>query len=104
MFHSVISSSDDRTAGKPYQHALQGDVMGTAKCLRYYAGWADKMHGDVIESGSEKLVYTIREPVGVCGQIIPYVSPTHHHYTIHMTYTNTRWNFPLVSARRGIEK
>lgn len=40
-------------------------------CLRYYAGWADKIQGDVIETAPSKLTYTIREPVGVCGQIIP---------------------------------
>ena len=43
-------------------------LVGT---LRYYGGFADKIHGDVIETNSNKLAYTIREPVGVCGQIIP---------------------------------
>ena len=61
--------------GKPYQHALAVDVGGSARTLRYYGGWADKIQGDTIETTPNKLVYTIREPVGVCGQIIPCVQP-----------------------------
>ncbi len=48
-------------------------------CLRYYAGYADKLHGTVIDTGPAKLAYTLREPLGVCGQIIP-------------------WNYPLAMA------
>lgn len=47
------------------------------------AGWADKIHGQVIDTTSAKLAYTIREPIGVCGQIIP-------------------WNYPLVSFHIGL--
>jgi aldehyde dehydrogenase (NAD(P)+) len=42
-----------------------------ASTLKYYAGWADKVHGQVIDTEANKLVYTTREPVGVCGMIIP---------------------------------
>jgi len=45
-----------------------GEVTGT---IKYYAGWADKITGQVIETSPAKLAYTIREPIGVCGQIIP---------------------------------
>jgi len=45
--------------------------------LRYYAGWADKNHGKTIPSDGQYFTYTRHEPVGVCGQIIP-------------------WNFPLL--------
>lgn len=45
--------------------------------LRYYAGWADKIHGDTIPIRGDYLCYTRREPMGVCGQIIP-------------------WNFPML--------
>lgn len=65
--------------GKPYQVALNEDVAEVAGCLRYYAGYADKLHGQVIDTGPAKLAYTIREPIGVCGQIIP-------------------WNYPLGMA------
>lgn len=69
----------ERSKGKPYQHARAVDVGGSARCLRYYGGWADKIQGDTIETSPKKLVYTIREPVGVCGQIIPYVHTFHRH-------------------------
>lgn len=65
--------------GKPYSVALEEDMMEVIGCLEYYAGFADKMHGQVIPGSPEKLVYTIHEPVGVCGQIIP-------------------WNYPLGMA------
>jgi aldehyde dehydrogenase (NAD+) len=57
--------------GKPYTAALHGDVAEVVAVFKYYGGWADKVHGQVIDAGSEKFAYTIREPVGVCGQIIP---------------------------------
>ncbi|KAL8794374.1 MAG: hypothetical protein Q9195_003072 [Heterodermia aff. obscurata] len=65
--------------GKPYSVALNEDVAEVAGTLRYYAGYADKLHGQVIDTGPDKLAYTIREPLGVCGQIIP-------------------WNYPLAMA------
>lgn len=65
--------------GKPYSVSLNDDVAGSANVLRYYAGYADKNHGQTIDVGADKLAYTIKEPVGVCGQIIP-------------------WNFPLEMA------
>lgn len=57
--------------GKPYQVALTEDLAEVAGCLKYYAGYADKIHGQVIDTTAAKLAYTIREPIGVCGQIIP---------------------------------
>jgi aldehyde dehydrogenase (NAD+) len=56
--------------GKPYQVALNEDLAEVAGCIKYYAGWADKIHGQVIDTSTAKLAYTIREPIGVCGQII----------------------------------
>ncbi|RHZ51367.1 hypothetical protein CDV55_100327 [Aspergillus turcosus] len=53
------------------------DVSNAAGCLRYYGGWADKIHGQTIDTNPETLVYTRHEPIGVCGQIIP-------------------WNFPIL--------
>jgi len=68
--------------GKPT--GLCGKVYGSAtdlhlvnQCLRYYAGWADKIQGKTIPVDGDFLCYTQHEPVGVCGQIIP-------------------WNFPLL--------
>lgn len=55
----------------------RGDVALTAECFRSAAGWADKINGSIIETGDTHFLYTRREPLGVCGQIIP-------------------WNFPLL--------
>jgi aldehyde dehydrogenase (NAD+) len=55
----------------------RGDVAGVVNTLRYYAGWADKIEGRTIPVRGNFLSYTLRQPVGVVGQIIP-------------------WNFPLL--------
>ncbi|KAL9102138.1 MAG: hypothetical protein Q9163_002669 [Psora crenata] len=55
------------------------DIAASASCLRYYGGWADKIEGKVIDTNSESFNYTKQEPIGVCGQIIP-------------------WNFPILMA------
>ncbi|KAL8900939.1 MAG: hypothetical protein Q9192_000821 [Flavoplaca navasiana] len=65
--------------GKPYSVSSTEDLPEVASCLRYYAGYADKLHGTVIDTGPAKFAYTLREPLGVCGQIIP-------------------WNYPLAMA------
>ena len=44
------------------------------ECFRYYAGWADKIQGKTIPVDANNLVYTLHEPIGVCGQIIPCTS------------------------------
>ena len=54
----------------------KGDVSSAAACLRYYGGWADKIHGKVIDTEHGKFNYTKQEPIGVCGQIIPYAPRT----------------------------
>ena len=61
--------------GKPYSVALEEDIAEVSGTLRYYGGWADKIHGDVINTSPAKFAYTLREPVGVCGQIIPWNYP-----------------------------
>jgi aldehyde dehydrogenase (NAD+) len=65
--------------GKPVREARMIDIKESIDCFRYYAGWADKMAGDVIPVPGPYLNYTRREPVGVCGAIIP-------------------WNYPLQMA------
>src|SRR5262245_6552048 len=55
----------------------RGDVGGVVNTLRYYAGWADKIEGKTVPVRGNFLSYTLRQPVGVVGQIIP-------------------WNFPLL--------
>ena len=69
--------------GKSYFEAYNVDLALVIQCYRYYAGWADKLHGKVIPAegpvaGKNKhFTFTKHEPVGVVGQIIP-------------------WNFPLL--------
>ena len=65
--------------GKPYSVALNEDLGEVASCFRYYAGWADKLHGQTIPSTGQKFAYTLKQPIGVCAQIIP-------------------WNYPLAMA------
>ncbi|GAB1519019.1 hypothetical protein RhiTH_002084 [Rhizoctonia solani] len=62
--------------GKPVAVARDGDIVESVGCLRYYAGWADKNHGQTIEVNDDtKMAYTRHEPIGVCGQIIPWNYP-----------------------------
>jgi len=65
--------------GKPISEARAGDIPLVIDCLRYYAGWADKIQGSTIPVRGDYFTYTRREPVGVVGQIIP-------------------WNFPALMA------
>ena len=71
--------------GKPLKVARAADVPLAADLFRYMAGWATKLEGSTIPlsvpytPGTKYLAYTLREPVGVVGQIIP-------------------WNFPLLMA------
>ena len=63
--------------GKPISESLDGDLVATVDTYRYYAGWADKIQGKTIPVDGSYACFTRHEPVGVCGQIIP-------------------WNYPLV--------
>ncbi|CAB1321643.1 unnamed protein product [Coregonus sp. 'balchen'] len=64
-------------SGKIFLMAYFVDLMATIKTLRYYGGWADKIQGKTIPVDGEYFTYTRHEPIGVCGQIIP-------------------WNFPVM--------
>lgn len=61
--------------GKAIKDSRGGDVPGAIECIRYFAGWADKIHGKTIPTAGPYLTYTSREPVGVCGLIIPWNYP-----------------------------
>ncbi|QIW97589.1 hypothetical protein AMS68_003107 [Peltaster fructicola] len=71
----VLATIETWDNGKPYTVARDEDLGEVINTLKYYAGYADKIHGQVIETSPAKLAYTIREPVGVCGQIIPWNYP-----------------------------
>jgi len=64
-------------AGKPLAGVRRQDMASVIDTVRYYAGWCDKITGQVIPTRPNALTYTIREPVGVVAAIVP-------------------WNFPLM--------
>ncbi|KAI5479348.1 aldehyde dehydrogenase [Pseudohyphozyma bogoriensis] len=69
---SVLETAD---AGKPIGWS-RADVVDTVACLRYYAGWADKIIGQTLELNNKtKQAYTKHEPIGVVGQIVPWNYP-----------------------------
>ncbi len=61
--------------GKPLSVAKAADLKLVVQCYRYYAGWADKIHGKTIPIDGPYFCYTRHEPVGVVGQIIPWNFP-----------------------------
>src|SRR5437868_12034626 len=61
--------------GKPYRDSLNIDLPMSVKCYRYYAGWADKIHGKTIPVEGNFFCYTRHEALGVVGQIIPWNFP-----------------------------
>jgi aldehyde dehydrogenase (NAD+) len=61
--------------GKPINDSRAADIPLVIDCLKYYAGWADKIHGKTIPIRGDYFCYTRREPVGVVGQIIPWNFP-----------------------------
>jgi acyl-CoA reductase-like NAD-dependent aldehyde dehydrogenase len=69
-----LASLESVDNGKPVLSAL-GDVDFSVATLRYYAGWADKIHGKTIPADGGVFTMTLVEPVGVCGQVIPWNYP-----------------------------
>ena len=61
-------------AGKPLRDC-RVEVSNVVEMFRYYAGWADKLHGEVIPVPSGHLNYTLREPLGVVFQVTPWNAP-----------------------------
>ncbi len=69
---------DTLNGGKPLRET-EYDAIDAANCFRYYAGLATKPHGQTFDVPAPSQTFTVREPIGVCGQIIP-------------------WNYPLLMA------
>jgi aldehyde dehydrogenase (NAD+) len=65
--------------GKPINESRHVEIPAAAECLQYFAGWADKIHGETLPVKGNYFTYTLREPVGVVAAIVP-------------------WNFPLLLA------
>ena len=72
-----ITALESLDAGKPIAGVLRQDFPAAIDTLTYYAGWADKISGEVVSTRDDALTYTMREPVGVVAVIVP-------------------WNFPLM--------
>ncbi len=72
----VLARLETTNNGRPYRNTRHGDLPGIIKHFRYHAGWATKLHGTTIPvSTPNHFVYTVREPMGVCGCIIPWNYP-----------------------------
>ncbi|KAJ8081849.1 hypothetical protein PM082_007695 [Marasmius tenuissimus] len=72
-----LAALDALDNGKTFGWAKTMDVPLSIELIKYYAGWADKIHGKVVETSEDKFTYVRQEPIGVVGQIIP-------------------WNYPLM--------
>jgi acyl-CoA reductase-like NAD-dependent aldehyde dehydrogenase len=64
--------------GKPVKLA-SGEIWTAGEAFRYYSGWPTKVFGETNPTDDDMFVYTLRDPMGVCGGIVP-------------------WNFPLIMA------
>jgi len=73
-----FASMETLGCGKPLREA-EYDVADAANCFRYYAGLATKPTGQTYDVPAPSLSFTVREPIGVCGQIVP-------------------WNYPLLMS------
>lgn len=71
---TYLASLETLDSGKPYK-AVYGELGFAINVLRYYAGWADKIEGKTIPVDGDFFCYTRHEPVGLCGQIIPWNYP-----------------------------
>ncbi len=74
----LLAEIEVRNCGKPLAEA-EFDVADAANCFEFYGGLATKIHGETMSVPANSLSFVLREPIGVCGQIIP-------------------WNYPLLMA------
>ncbi|MBI3289100.1 MAG: aldehyde dehydrogenase family protein [Elusimicrobia bacterium] len=74
----MLAELEVRNMGKPLAEA-EYDVADAANCFEFYGGLATKIHGETMSVPANSMSFVVREPVGVCGQIIP-------------------WNYPLLMA------
>jgi acyl-CoA reductase-like NAD-dependent aldehyde dehydrogenase len=73
-----LSQLESLDSGKPITLA-SGEIWAAGEVFRYYSGWPTKVYGETNPSDDSMFVYSLREPMGVCGGIIP-------------------WNYPLIMA------
>lgn len=75
----ALAALETYDTGKPFGDARKVDLPMSVQTLHYYAGWPSKLRGETVPVRGPFLTYTLREPIGVIGQIVP-------------------WNFPLFMA------
>jgi len=75
----ALAALETYDSGKPFGDARKVDLPLSVQTLRYYAGWPTKLRGETVPVRGPFHTYTLREPIGVIGQIVP-------------------WNFPLFMA------
>ena len=75
---SELAQLESLDAGKPIKMS-SGEMWAVGDVFRYYSGWPTKIYGETLPSDPNMLIYSLREPMGVCGGIIP-------------------WNFPMIMA------
>lgn len=75
---SRLAELETRNCGKPLAEA-EFDIQDAANCFEFYGGLATKIHGETMSVPANSMSFVLREPLGVCGQIIP-------------------WNYPLLMA------
>ncbi len=73
-----LAELEVKNCGKPLAEA-EYDVNDAANCFEFYGGLATKIHGETVSVPANSMSFVVREPLGVCGQIIP-------------------WNFPLLMS------
>lgn len=78
----ALAEMEALDVGKPLKQA-RADALALARYLEFYGGCADKFHGETIPYGNDYMVYTLREPHGVTGHIIP-------------------WNYPMQIIGRSV--
>jgi betaine-aldehyde dehydrogenase len=74
----MLAELEVRNCGKPLAEA-EFDVADAANCFEFYGGLATKIHGETMQVPANSVSFVLREPIGVCGQIIP-------------------WNYPLLMS------
>lgn len=103
--YPLCTDARPRFVGKTYFWSKNADLPTAISCIRYYAGWADKISGQVIEvcfrrtprgrvlihnkpsqTTEAKLTYTRHEPIGVVGQIIPWNFPREFSRTLFILF------------------
>lgn len=75
----LLATVEAWDAGKAHKTQATGEIAASIAVYNYYAGWCDKLGAETVDVGPAKFAYTLREPMGVCGQIIP-------------------WNYPFLMA------